>query len=81
MRARGQLCAVTLVTKDEPGFRDQVHRLATSVVGNVRKGLNCEIEVQKNKTLTLIPTHKSGIVTQEMRSLSSSVVLTLKFCG
>ena len=46
-----RLCAVTSITKYEPGFRDQVHRLATYVVGNVRKGLNCEKEVQKNKTL------------------------------
>ena len=35
MRAMGQLCAVTPITKDEPGFRHQVHRLATYVAGNV----------------------------------------------
>ena len=52
MRARGQLCAVTPITKDEPGFRHQAPRLATSVVGNVRQGLNCEKEVQKNETLS-----------------------------
>ena len=45
MRGGGQLCAVTQITKDELGFRDLVHRLATYVVGNVRKGLNCEKEV------------------------------------
>ena len=80
MLARGQLCAVTLITKDEPGFRHQVHGLATSVVGNVRKGLNCEKEVQKNETFR----HESLLTrvvssSQEMRH--SSVVLTLKFCG
>ena len=82
MRARGQLCAVTLITKDEPGFRHQVHRLATYVVGNVRKGLNCEEEVQKNEALR----HESLLTrvvssSQETRPRSNSVVLTLKFMG
>ena len=44
MRGRGQLCAVTLITEEDLGI-NQVHRLATNVVGNVRKGLNCEKEV------------------------------------
>ena len=76
----GQLCAVTPITKYELGFRHQVLRLATSVVGNVRKGLNCEKEVQKNETLRhLSPLTRVVLLSQEMRSRSNSVVLTLKF--
>ena len=82
MRARGQLCAVTSITKYEIGFRDQVPRLATYVVGNVRKGLNCEREVQKDETHR----HESLLTrvvssSQETRPRSNSVELTLKFCG
>ena len=82
MRARGQLRAVTSIAKDELGFRHQVHRLATYVVGNVRKGLNCEKEVQKNETHR----HESLLTrvvssSEETRPRSSSVMLTLKFMG
>ena len=45
MRVRGQLCAVTQITKEDLGINHQVHRLATYVGGNGRKGLNCEKEV------------------------------------
>ena len=80
MRGRGRLCAVTQITKDNLGFRDLAHRLATYVVGNVRKGLNCGKEVYRMKS-TDMESRLTRVVSSsgQTRSRSSSVVLPLKF--
>ena len=55
MRVRGQFCAVTQIIKEELGFSNQVHRLATYVGGNMRKSANCERKFTESSLQTWNP--------------------------